>query len=745
MAKYASLESDQASLKQAAQAKKRMLWSCQEDKKKIGRTTKEIESDRARCLARIQEIQDMNKARDLESEKESRVAELQECRTKLDQYTANMTATTATMEELERRLSNMNEEVANFREDIEQSEAQIRKYSDHMKTQQEAKKNRVRVFGSFMPDLLKKINDAYAQGRFKQKPRGPFGLHIKVKDPKWATVIELAIGGSMCNFVVNDTHDRSVLQELFRSSCQNQRDWPNLVAMKFRDDYYDVSSQKPQSKHPTLYDMLDIQDNMISNALVESFKMEQCLLIESSEEARKLIVGHAPRNVFQAWTLAGDDVRDRGAYSNDLSKKSFRYFQNDPSAAIEELNIKVRNLREQTALQRQNRTAVEREVGVVRGQYNTERNKQQAIKRQLAAVRTSIIELDNVEDAPLLDATAMEAEVQDYTQQLHNLEEKLAEHAQKERQYKEEYEEAGRVHAESIQRDSSITNKLEELKMKLHEGQRNSTKRHDVLEFVKRKKKTAMDEKKKCEREKKEKDVEINAAQGMAQQRCERVASARPAKDLEQQIRNMEIRIQQGTRSNVNVEDVSRRYHEAKTKYEEIKETVSKMKSFSKRLEKTLNDRQERYFKFRKEICIRLKYFFVMNLSQRGYTGKLDVDHERRHLSMQLNVDTSGASSDTHDVRTLSGGERSFSTVCFICSLWNIMESPFRCLDEFDVFMDLYNRRITMNLLMEHASQTPRQRQYILFTPQDMSTFSKKFKNIKILQLAAPERQETTT
>ena len=47
-----------------------------------------------------------------------------------------------------------------------------------------------------------------------------------------------------------------------------------------------------------------------------------------------------------------------------------------------------------------------------------------------------------------------------------------------------------------------------------------------------------------------------------------------------------------------------------------------------------------------------------------------------------------------------------------------------------------------MNLLMEHAFQSNTPRQYIFFTPQDMSATSKKHKNIKILQLAAPERND---
>ena len=49
----------------------------------------------------------------------------------------------------------------------------------------------------------------------------------------------------------------------------NSSQYPNMIMMKFKETFYNVTAQKPQTGHPTMYDMVEIDDHVISNALVE--------------------------------------------------------------------------------------------------------------------------------------------------------------------------------------------------------------------------------------------------------------------------------------------------------------------------------------------------------------------------------------------------------------------------------------------------------------------------------------------
>ncbi|NXU02551.1 SMC6 protein, partial [Buphagus erythrorhynchus] len=119
-----------------------------------------------------------------------------------------------------------------------------------------------------------------------------------------------------------------------------------------------------------------------------------------------------------------------------------------------------------------------------------------------------------------------------------------------------------------------------------------------------------------------------------------------------------------------------------------------------------------------RSLSMQCKLHFEHLLRVRGCSGHITFDHKNETLSITVQPREEEKTARS-DLRSLSGGERSFSTVCFILSLWNISESPFRCMDEFDVYMDMVNRRIAIDMILERAD-FQRHRQFILFTPLSM-------------------------
>ena len=101
-----------------------------------------------------------------------------------------------------------------------------------------------------------------------------------------------------------------------------------------------------------------------------------------------------------------------------------------------------------------------------------------------------------------------------------------------------------------------------------------------------------------------------------------------------------------------------------------------------------MDHRKKSYLYLQDRIAHRTRVYFARSLQERDYDGTLKFNHDSEELEINVRVDRhTEESKSTKNTKSLSGGERSFTTVCFIMSLWEAMEAPFRCLDEFDVFM----------------------------------------------------------
>lgn len=79
-----------------------------------------------------------------------------------------------------------------------------------------------------------------------------------------------------------------------------------------------------------------------------------------------------------------------------------------------------------------------------------------------------------------------------------------------------------------------------------------------------------------------------------------------------------------------------------------------------------------------------LTYFiFQQALVCRQFEGDLIPNHREKTLEISAYPPSGNKTSNT---RSLSGGERSFTTVSLLKGLWSTSDHPFYFLDEYDVF-----------------------------------------------------------
>merc|ERR1711998_773203 len=137
-------------------------------------------------------------------------------------------------------------------------------------------------------------------------------------------------------------------------------------------------------------------------------------------------------------------------------------------------------------------------------------------------------------------------------------------------------------------------------------------------------------------------------------------------------------------------------------------------------LKKDNRNRWKKFKKIREFIGSMVDTQFDELLQQKGQSGSVEMHHETETLHITWQKDNQDEASQQESVMNLSGGERSYTTLALLLAIGEVIESPFRVMDEFDIFMDQQSRKIALKLVCEMARKM-NHRQFIFITPQDLS------------------------
>ncbi|XP_029451811.1 LOW QUALITY PROTEIN: structural maintenance of chromosomes protein 6 [Rhinatrema bivittatum] len=701
---------------------------------------KRLERDDQQLRMRIEELK---KSVDQvsETEKMERVNKISTLKEQLKMLHDQEITTVEQMDQFQQAIYKYKEEHSRLRREERDVEHTLEYHKKRLKELKESKTDRLKRFGEHMPALLEAIDTAFRQGRFIKKPVGPLGACICLKDAQLSLAVESCLKSLLHAFCCDNHKDERMLQFLMTKVFPSTKR-PQIIVNEFRNEVYDVRYRAVfHPEFPSVLNALEIDDPVVANSLIDVRGIETILLIKNNWEARKVMQDQRPpKNCREAFTGEGDQVFVNRYYSSESNRP--KYLSRDVEVEISLLEKEIENKKAQLSTFTQRLLSIENETRQNEELCRRHQQTKRQIQTKMQSMHATIADLENVEEQQSVDISTLEDEAQENKNKMESVKNELARSRDKMDEWKNLVLKAEQKYDEIKMKINMVAEEADPVKDELNKLDRevDNCKRHKNHYEEKQREHVEKIKNKKSELTTKERDLEEKIGKAM-QIYAERIDVSRTARSLDTEINRLREKINSERDRHGNREEIIRQYQEAKETYQDIEGKVKNLKRFIKLLDEIMSQRYKTYQQFRRYLTVRCKFYFDTLLSQRAYSGKISFDHKNETLSITVQPGE-GNKAALNDMRSLSGGERSFSTVCFVLSLWSIAESPFRCLDEFDVYMDMVNRRISMDMMLKMAD-SQRFRQFILLTPQNMSSLPTSTL-IRILRMQDPERGQTT-
>uniref|UniRef100_A0A4X2L4U0 Structural maintenance of chromosomes 6 n=1 Tax=Vombatus ursinus TaxID=29139 RepID=A0A4X2L4U0_VOMUR len=600
----------------------------------------------------------------------------------------------------------------------------------------EYKSEPLKRYGPQVPALVEAIEDAYMEGLFHFKPLGPLGTCIRLRDPEFALAVECCLRGLLHAFFCDNQEDEQVLQELMKKFYPSGFSRPQIIIAAFECELYDVRERAAyHPEFPTVLTTLEISRAVVANTLIDMRRVESVLLVKSSALAHTVMRGQGPpKNCSRILTASGDEVYE-GCYSS--CEESRPTYLGDVEIELSNLEKGIENKKAQLAAYQQHMCSLERDIKKNRETVEIRYHYLKETRFKEINITSEMKDLENENENQSTELSFLEKEAQETKEKIKEAEKKL-------KTRKEEMENLEQLRIVDNQRYDEVKLKCNEVSNLAHSlrGEQNQaalevdTQRKSVLHCESRLREhlnSLQERKEEVAMKKRELQREVALAKYICP---ERIDVTRTASFLDNEIDVLKQTVQSENYIYGSQEEIKRQLQQAKERCVELAEELKDLKKVLTTLDEKSTHRFVMYKKHRRSLSLQCKLYFQNLLSQSSFWGEICFDHENETLSLSVQTAEENTAAFS-GMEVISGDIHSFSNFLFMTSLWSITESPFRCLDSFDTYMNSDHTKIAMDMILKIA-HSQQHSQFILIIPEYMSSLPSS-SLIEILQISDPE------
>lgn len=720
-----------------------------------GRTRNDIKNQvksSTQDISAVKQAYDEEKARVSGGYNEERKAEmlkLEEFESLHKSISDKLTRNQNQIEELSNELSTFNPKQESIQAQIRMCDREIADLTKGIDDVRRIQNNKLAAFGENTTAVLAAI-DKFSQ-RFKSKPLGPIGQYVTLKDPKWRFILNKQLQRTLTAFIVENAEDRKLILKIFEQCRTN---YPIILSKK---DLFDYESSLPDKQYTTILDVLDISNEHVKRVLIDQNNIEGTILIENRREAERIMYNR-PQNVMRCYAMTkGSDgciigVADRNASGSTPIFGVMTSFMETSSGQADNLTVLQNRLADAHKARKnagENQSSLLTRKNSLRKELETRQRAVETYSDKLSKLRSDIRKSKDILSEEIDDSrlTALESELEELELSKSQYEQQLTDSMIMLEDINAEIKSFEKLIRETQAQVELKQIKVKEIQDKIDDLENERRMQNGYMTDAKNKEQKHKDQISKYTTTINEMKTEIDLGLEKATKFIKERPEFEPAETFEtllHQFKEAQAKLQEiQQHQSKSLAEVTREYKVAQSNFHEGEKQYKRAKAIITHLKMLQNTHESNYQHFLNVATMSIYQEFVRILRERNFEGKLNINHNKKIVELsaapkneylaELNKDKNKSAG--RDAKTLSGGEKSFSQIAFLLSVWKVINCRIRGLDEFDVFMDEVNRKVSMKLMIE-AIKSSNNSQTIFITPNNMADMNVQDNDVKINLMA---------